>query len=122
MRPLPRLVVPVRAHGGLEVVAGLPQVQQRDVVVGDLAAHHPAPQRARPPLPLLALDRPRRQRHPAAVVRPRDHDRAPPRQQVVAVQPVGPPQRRRRHVVAQAERRDGVVWELEEVERVFLRW
>ncbi len=145
VRALPGVVGEVRLDGGLEVVGGLAEVEQGDVVVGDAAADHPPAEGARPALPLVVViaaaaaaaavqqwggerggggggrwrwrSRRRRQRRAARRPDPGDHHRPPPRDQVVAVDPVRPPQRGRRHPVRERERRDRVVGLAEEVQQ-----
>lgn len=109
MAQLPRLVIEVRGDGGVDVIAGLLHVQQRKVVVGDLAGGHEAADLALAQLLVLALDGPGRQADAALVELAGDEDRLAADEQVVAGEVVDAAQGGGGHAVAEGEGLDGVV-------------
>lgn len=121
MAQLPSLVIQVGRDGGVDVIASLLHVQQRKVIVGDLAGGHEAPDLALAQLLVLALDGSGRQADASLVELAGDEDGLAADEQVVAGEVVSAAQRSGRHAVSEGEGLDGVVVVVQEVEGVVVQ-
>lgn len=97
----PRIIRHVSLYGHAKVVRRLFKVEMRNVVVGNLARRHEAPNLVLPQLFLLAVNWAWREADTALVELSRDQQRFPGKEEMVAGDVVGAPECILRHAVAE---------------------
>lgn len=118
---LPGLVFEIGLHRCGKIVVRLLQVEDGDIIVCILAAHHPSSHLALAQLFLFALDRAWRQADASPVPLPRNQDGLAREEQVVAGQFVRLPQHLCRNTVSQRQRGYRIMLVVQKVQYVVRR-